>query len=154
MVCAYCQSAQWFSRSRQKLASAKLPSASMHVASGMLHPGIGRDDEDSRTARSRAIPETQRASGPSRPSFFSPNKKQAEEAGLQKKREDAFHGERLADHAAGGAGERRPVGAELKFHGDAGDDAEGEVDAEDARPESRGAIVMLVAGAERISFSE
>ena len=43
---------------------------------------------------------------------------------------------------AGVAGEARPVGAELELHGDAGDDAEGEVDGEDAGPEARAIVVV------------
>ena len=45
-----------------------------------------------------------------------------------------------------------PVGAELKFHGNAGDDAEGEADAENFRPEARGAIPVFVAGAQGDGF--
>ena len=48
--------------------------------------------------------------------------------------------------------EARPVGAELEFHGDAGDHAHGEIDGEDLRPEARRAIVVLVAGAQRHGF--
>ncbi len=38
----------------------------------------------------------------------------------------------------------RPVGSELEFHRNAGDDAEDEADAEDLRPESRGLVVPLI----------
>jgi hypothetical protein len=37
----------------------------------------------------------------------------------------------------------RPVGAELKLHGNAGDHADDEIDAEDARPEASGLVVNL-----------
>src|SRR6267154_165704 len=43
------------------------------------------------------------------------------------------------------ARELRPIGAELKFHGDAGDYAQREVDAEDLRPEARRFVVGFVA---------
>ena len=69
---------------------------------------------------------------------------EAEESRLQEEGEDAFHSQRLADDAAGAARELRPVGAELKFHGNAGDDAEQEVDGEDLRPEARGLVLALV----------
>ena len=49
---------------------------------------------------------------------------------------------------AGGTGERGPVGAELKFHGYAGDYAQTKIDGENPRPELRTAIVMRVAGAQ------
>ena len=69
---------------------------------------------------------------------------EAEESRLEEEGEDAFHGQRLADDAAGAARELRPVGAELEFHGNAGDDAEEEVDGEDFRPEARGLVVAVV----------
>src|SRR5579863_5283326 len=78
--------------------------------------------------------------------FFSVEE-ETEEGGLQKESEHAFHGQSLADHAAGVAREHRPVGAELKFHGDAGDHTHEEVDAENLRPETRGLIVGLVVAA-------
>ncbi len=46
----------------------------------------------------------------------------------------------------------RPVRAELKFHGDASDDPDGKVDAEDARPEFRRAIVAFVVGAQKFGL--
>jgi hypothetical protein len=73
--------------------------------------------------------------------------KQPQECRLQEERKSAFHGQRLAYNAAGKARELRPVGAELKFHGDAGDDTERKVDAENLRPEARRFIVGFVASA-------
>src|SRR5690348_8224676 len=84
--------------------------------------------------------------------FFLAVEKEAKKTRFEEKGKDAFHGQSLADYAAGGSGERGPVGAELKFHGDAGDDADGEIDAEDASPEPRGAIVVFVAGAKSFGF--
>src|SRR5207302_9261564 len=43
--------------------------------------------------------------------------------------------QRLADNASGKARELRPIGAELKFHGDAGDYTQREVDTEDRSEE-------------------
>ena len=83
------------------------------------------------------------------PSRFSPNRKRAQKTRFQEEGEDAFHGQRLADHAAGGFGEARPVSAELKLHRDAGHHAHGEIDGEDLGPEPGGARVVRVAGAER-----
>jgi hypothetical protein len=42
----------------------------------------------------------------------------------------------------------RPVRAELKFHGDSGDDAEHEVDAKNPRPEARCLMVGFVVAAQ------
>jgi hypothetical protein len=66
-----------------------------------------------------------------------PVEKQSQERRLQEEGEHAFHGQGLADHAARKAREQRPVGAELKFHGNAGHHPEHEVDAENARPKAR-----------------
>ena len=66
---------------------------------------------------------------------------QAEERRLGEEGEHALHRQRLADDAAGVAGEARPVGAELELHRDAGDDADGEVEPEDARPEAGDVVV-------------
>jgi hypothetical protein len=71
-------------------------------------------------------------------------KKEAEEGGLEEKREDAFHGEGHADDAAGAAGELTPVGAELELHGDAGNHTEEKIDGEDFAPEASGDIVLCL----------
>ena len=82
------------------------------------------------------------------PQLLFAEEEQAEECRFQKEGEDAFHGEGLSDHAAGGARKLRPVGAELEFHGNTGDHTESKVDAEDFCPEARGAIVVLITGAQ------
>src|SRR5437899_6550353 len=79
---------------------------------------------------------------------------EAEESGLKEEREEAFHRKSLTNNAAGGFGEFGPIRAELKFHGDAGDDAEGEVDAEYFRPETGGPSEVFVIGTERDGFED
>ena len=74
---------------------------------------------------------------------------EAEERRLGEEGEHALERQRQADDAAGVAGEARPVGAELELHRHAGDDADGEVDAEDARQEARDVVPARVAGAQR-----
>jgi len=73
----------------------------------------------------------------------------AEEARFQKKGKDPFHRQRLADDTSRGFRKRRPVRAELKFHGDPGDYAEGKINSKDAGPEPRRAMIVFVTGAER-----
>src|SRR5271163_2894752 len=85
--------------------------------------------------------------------FFT-EEEESEERRFQEEGEDSFHSEGLADHAAGGSGELRPVGAELKFHGDAGDDSQGEADAENFGPEAGGVIPDFVLGAEIEGFQD
>jgi len=72
----------------------------------------------------------------------------AEEAGFQEEGKHAFHGEGLSDDASGCFGEARPIGPELKFHGDAGDHAHDEIDGEYLRPEPGRAVVAIMAGAQ------
>ena len=69
---------------------------------------------------------------------------EAEEGRLQEEGEGAFHGQRLTNDATREAREMRPVGTELEFHGNAGDDAEDEADAEDLRPEARRGVIAFV----------
>ncbi len=71
---------------------------------------------------------------------------EAEEGRFEEEGKDALHGEGLADDAAGAPRELRPVGAELEFHGDTGDDAEEEVNRENLRPEARGLIPAVIVG--------
>src|SRR5689334_6434480 len=81
---------------------------------------------------------------PARRKAFFAEKKEPEKCGFEEEREHTFHGERLADDAAGCARELGPVGAELKLHGDACDHAEQKVERENSRPEPRGLVVALV----------
>ena len=84
-----------------------------------------------------------------RPELLLAEEEQAEERRLREEREHALHREREADHAAGVVGEARPVGAELELHRDAGDDADDEVDPEDARPEAREVVVAAAFASSR-----
>ena len=139
MLCAYCASAQGFSRKAEKSTSWSAPVAADRVADRVLHERVRADDE----VAGQPAPDEQRDGGeevtaPAQPMLA--EDEQAEEARLEEEREQSFHRERLADDAAGVSRERRPVGAELELHRHAGDDADGEVDAEDPDPESRGVV--------------
>jgi hypothetical protein len=79
---------------------------------------------------------------------------QAEERRFEEEGEHAFHRQRLPDDAAGDLREARPVRAELKLHRQAGDDADGEVDAEDPNPEPRRVVPLRAPGAERCSLHD
>ena len=59
-----------------------------------------------------------------------------QEAGFEEEGENAFRRQGRAENVADVAGVVRPVGAELELHDDAGGDAHGEVDGEDAGPEA------------------
>src|SRR2546425_5795268 len=119
----------------------------------MLHPRVSGDDQVAGKPRA----EKNHESGepvPPRPEPLFAEQEESQKRGRQEKREDALHRQRLPDHSAGSAGELRPVGAELKFQGNACHHAEGKIDAEDSGPESRRAVVMLVPGAQRQSLED
>ena len=147
MLCAYCHHAHGFRTSSQKLLSCTDPSARLEIAHGMLHPGIGRDDEESREPRAQKHRNRRPPVGPRTEPLLSVQE-QSKEGGLQEEGEHAFHGQRLADHASGEAREVRPVRAELKFHRNSGNDSHHKVDAEDPGPEARGLVIGLVIAAQ------
>ena len=148
MLCRYCQKTQGLISRPAEAGEQDLAVRAEPVADRVLHPGVGGDDEE---AGEPGAGEDQEGGEPVGlgPEALLPEEEDAQEAGLEEEGEHAFHGEGLADHAAGGFGEARPVGAELELHGDAGDHAHGEIDGEDFGPEAGGAVVVLVAGAQR-----
>ncbi len=83
--------------------------------------------------------------------FFSVQKK-SQKGGFKEEREHAFHHQRLADYATCHSSKVRPVGAELEFHRDSGDDAKNEINAEYFCPEARRLIVDFIVRAERQGF--
>jgi len=62
---------------------------------------------------------------------------QPDEGRFEEERHQSFDGERRAENVADVVGVIGPIGAELKFHGDAGGDAHGEIDAKQRAPELR-----------------
>ena len=123
------------------------------VAHGMLHPGVGGNDEVARHPRAQKHHQRRKPVQAFAQALLA-IKEKPEECRLQKEREAAFHGQRLPDHPAGEAREVRPVGAELKFHRNASHHADDEIDAEDFCPEAGGLIVALVARLERDGFQD
>ncbi len=113
----------------------------------MLHPGVGDDDEVAGEPGAEEDHEGRSPVSPGREPLFS-EEKEPEEGGFEEEGKDAFHGEGLADDAAGDAREMRPVGPELELHGNSGDDAHDEVDSEDLSPETRGVLIERIAGAD------
>ena len=76
--------------------------------------------------------------------LFAPDQR-ADERAFQKEGKHALHRQSLPDHAARVPGKARPVRPELKLHGNAGDDPDGEIQSEDLGPEAGGLIVLFVA---------
>ena len=125
----------------------ELPIGQAIIGDGMLHPGIGDDDEKARYPGTGKDHHRREPMHPFGDAFFAVEKK-AQKSRFKKEAEDAFHGQRLANHAAGEAREARPVGAELELHGNAGDHAKDEVDGEDPPPEACCPVPLLAAGFE------
>src|SRR5438128_5375181 len=76
----------------------------------------------------------------------------ADERALEKKREHAFHRQRLSNHATGVFGKVRPVRSELKLHRNPGDDANREVQSEDLGPKPDSLIVFFVPSSKGAPF--
>ena len=118
------------------------------VADGVLHPGVGRDNEKARQPR----PDKDRHRGEpvhDRTQPFFAVEEQSQERRFQEESEHAFHTQRLADHSAREFREMRPVGAELEFHGNSGHHAQYEIDPEDFGPEAGGLVIDRIVPAQR-----
>ncbi len=105
-------------------------------ADGVLHPAVGDQDPQRRQVgadRDHERREQVAELGQPGPA----EEHQADEGRLQEEGHQPLDGERRAEDIAGIGREIRPVGAELELHGQAGGDAEHEVDAEDGAPEPR-----------------
>ena len=148
IVCTYCQSAHGFSSSAQKLVEQNLPVRSARVADRMLHPRVGRDDEVARKPRADEHQE-RRQPVPDLAQPLLAEQEQPQESSTPGRRRTSPPSPASARSRRPPLRKSRPVGAELEFHRDSGDDAEREVDAENPRPEARRAIVVLVVGAQR-----
>src|SRR5713101_1756691 len=117
----------------------------------MLHPRVRRHDKIAREPRAQKNQERRHPVSDS-PEFFLAEQEQAQEARFEKKRKHAFHRQRLPDHSARGLRKRSPVRPELKFHRNTRNHTERKIDPENPRPESRRAIVMFIAGAQRFGL--
>ena len=125
----------------------KLPSAARANATGCcIHASVTMmKNPESHDPTNTANPAHQCPQRLSRPS---PYRNSPRNADSRKNENTPFHHQRLSDHAARQPRELRPVGAELKLHGDSGHHSEHEVDPEHPSPEARRALVHRVAGAQ------
>ena len=116
-------------------------------AHGMLHPGVGGEDEEGGDIRAQGDhPHAQvvQLGGQAVPT----EDPQAEEGRFHEEGEEGLEGQRRAEDVADVAGVLGPVHAELELLHDAGGHAEGEVDQQDLAEERRGDAPLLVAGAQ------
>src|SRR6266576_2873628 len=71
---------------------------------------------------------------------------------LQKEGEHTFHRERLSDYSTGVTREVRPIRSELKFHGNSGDDTDGEIEPKDFGPKPNCSVVFFVTSSKGAPF--
>ena len=149
-------SSTWLSRSsveglktnsKKEVISARCPAARFDdVVSGRcLLPGIGHDDPDGAEDRSQGHhdggKEVHLRADP-----VPTEEQQRQKTGLQEEGEDAFGGERAAEHIADKPRVGSPVGAELELHHDAGGHADGKHEAENPHPEAGHRVVQRTPG--------
>ena len=103
-------------------------------ADGVLHPAI-RDQDPQRRQVGAERQKPCRDEMLHLAQLVPREEEQPDEGGFEEERHQPFDGQRRAEHVAHIMRVIGPVGAELEFHGDAGGDAHGEVDAEEHAPE-------------------
>ena len=117
------------------------------VGDRVLHPGVGRQDEIAGQPRPKEQHQGRRpmdlGAEPLLTEQQNPQKRR-----FQEEREKALHGQRLPDDTAGEIRELGPIGPELKLHGNAGHDPEGEAQREDLDPEACRSVIPVVFGPE------
>ena len=105
-------------------------------ADRILHPAVGdQDPQRGQIGADRDQPGDRR--WPSFGSRSQPKKNRPTKVDFEKECHQAFDRQRRAENVADIMRVIGPVGAELEFHGDAGGDPHGEIDAEQLAPESR-----------------
>lgn len=113
------------------------------VSHGVLHPGVGGEDEVGGGPGPQKDHERREPVHPLPESSFS-EEEQSHEGGLQEEGERSLHRQSLGDYAPGEGGEDGPVGPELKLHRDTRDHPHDEGYREDLAPEARALVVELV----------
>ncbi len=108
----------------------------------VLHECVGRRDEVSGEPASGEEGQGRGEVSPPPQPLLSEDQ-QREKGRLQEEGEESLHRQRVANDVPGVAREARPVGPELELHRDSGDDAEGEIEAEDPDPEPGGVVPAL-----------
>ena len=121
------------------------------ITCGMLHEGVGGENEIAGEPAAQGDAEGREEMVSWSEFFFAPDHG-ADQSAFEKESEHSLHGEGLADDVAGEPGEGRPVGSELEFHGDPGNDADGEIDPKDVSPEACGISEKLIASAQMTPF--
>src|SRR5271156_2833366 len=109
----------------------------------MLHESIRDDDEVARKPTPQCNPYRREEVIPRAELLFAPNER-ADKRAFQKERENTFHAQCLSYHAPGVLGKTRPVGSELKFHRNAGDDTHSKIEPENLGPKSGSVVVIFI----------
>ncbi|MDR6354202.1 hypothetical protein Q3H58_000873 [Pseudomonas psychrotolerans] len=111
----------------------------------ILHPAIGHQDPQRREIRAQGHqPGHQEVLALGEP--IPAEEEQADQGRFKEEGHQALDGQGCAEDVADIVGVVGPVGTELELHGQAGGDAQGEVDAEQLAPELGHVLVDLFAG--------
>ncbi|MPM29577.1 hypothetical protein SDC9_76117 [bioreactor metagenome] len=115
-------------------------------ADGVLHEGVGRQDEDrAQHGADRGQPDRREVHALGQP--VAAEDPDAEEGGLHEEGQQRLESERGAEDVADHPGVLGPVHPELELLDDAGDDTHGEVDQEQLAEEIGQPTVLVLAGA-------
>jgi hypothetical protein len=118
-----------------------------NIAHRLLHPAIGKENPyGAQVCGKRNNPDCCRMRCFRK--FFPAECPDADENRFEKEGYRGFNGQRRAEDIADVLCVLGPIHTELKFHGNAGDDPEGEVDKKEFSPELRHAKPCLIPGAD------
>ncbi len=121
------------------------PAVPEDVAHRMLHPGVGDEDPQGREVGGEGHqPDADAVQAGREP--LPAEDPDRQEGGFQEKGQGGLDGQQRPEDIPHIPGVPGPVGAELKFQGDAGHHPHGKVDDEDLAPEFGHPPVILVAG--------
>ena len=124
---------------------------SQHIADRVLHPAVGQKYPESGKVRRNGHQPDGYGVRPFR-HLVPAEDPDADKNGLEEKGHGRLNGQRRAEDITHVLGIFRPVHAELEFEGDAGHDAEGEVDEKQLPPELGHLQVELIAASQIAGF--
>ena len=141
----------WIQQVGSKVGDAERTVMNNFIASRMLHESIRNENKITGSPTPQCNGHGSQKMITRAQSFLTPDQRTDKRA-FQKKREHALHRERLANHATGIARKGGPIGSELKFHRNAGNNTDGKVDTEDFCPEPGCLVVLLFSGSIGLPF--
>ena len=123
------------------------------AARGVLHPGVGNQNPQRREVRAQGHQERD-GKVSALAQTVPAEEKEPDHGGFQEEGHQTFNRKRGAEDVAHVVRVVGPVRAELEFHGDAGGNAQGKVNAEKLAPETGHVFVDLTAGYDVTGFHD